>query len=228
MGGDITRALVLEPTFLSDSTFGQGDVHKVITVDTPHLGTPLASQLASNQESCLQRRILAPRGKFVFNSTIFSDGESPSGAVSDLAPSSNALGRIANPGPRPLPTALIAGVYQNFASTKTSLNANLIFLICGGSDPLAQALVLNPTASWPAIFNNQDNDALVSETSQLDGLDPSLGFVFPGLVHSPGTEDLGFSGPSVLDPAPANPIPNQVISLLNRPITQGEYNFVNP
>jgi hypothetical protein len=127
-----------------------------------------------------------------------------------------------------LPTALIAGVYQNFASTKTSLNANLIFLICGGSDPLAQALVLNPTASWPAIFNNQDNDALVSETSQLDGLDPSLGFVFPGLVHSPGTEDLGFSGPSVLDPAPANPIPNQVISLLNRPITQGEYNFVNP
>ena len=75
---------------------------------------------------------------------------------------------------------------------------------------------------------NQPNDVLVSQNSQLNGLDASLGFVFPGLLHSPAMVDLGFSGTSVLDPAPTNPVPDQVVYLLNRPVSQGSFNFVNP
>ncbi len=50
MGGDIARQLVLQPNFLDDDTFGQGSIHKLITIDTPHLGSPLANLLLSPTE----------------------------------------------------------------------------------------------------------------------------------------------------------------------------------
>lgn len=51
-------------------------------------------------------------------------------------------------------------------------------------------------------------------------------FVEPeGYVHSPGTEKLGFAGPSVLD---QGNIPNQVIKLLNTPVTQPAFAPINP
>ena len=52
---------------------------------------------------------------------------------------------------------------------------------------------------------------------------------FSGLVHSVGTEKLGFSGRSVLDNDPNNPVPQTVITLLNTPVTSDIYYLsVNP
>jgi triacylglycerol esterase/lipase EstA (alpha/beta hydrolase family) len=48
MGGIITRYFAAFLFFLNDvsfPTFGQGPVHKLITIDIPHFGTPLATQL---------------------------------------------------------------------------------------------------------------------------------------------------------------------------------------
>ena len=227
MGGDVARTLPLQPTFLTD-TFGRGIIHKVITIDTPHLGSPLAIQFLSPQENggCLQG-LLAGQGKFAFNTVTLSGAGVVSGAIADLMGNgvgvdtslSPALQNIANQNSLRLPTALIAGVYTNFASLDTSLRA---FLIrhwptgCSG-DPLAQSLT---AAGWPQIFNNQPNDAIVPETSQLNNLIPSPGSQFFGYVHSQGTTKLGFSGPSVLDGVA---VPNQVIKLLNTPWTQSVY-----
>ncbi|HEV3481490.1 MAG TPA: hypothetical protein VGR97_04095 [Candidatus Acidoferrales bacterium] len=227
MGGDITRTIVLPsvtPTFLSNDTFAQGNIHKLITIDTPHLGSPLAAQLVTSQEHCLDYWILANLHKFVFSSVALPGGSLVSGAVGDLSPSSLAVSSISSQGPHPLPTALIAGVYTNFQSLQTSFVSNAIFLACGYSDPLAQAII--SPAGWQAIFSNQPNDAIVAQASQLNGLDST--FVFQGFVHSPGTENLGFSKPSVLDPDSVNPIPIVVIHLLNTPVTDSSFKSVNP
>jgi hypothetical protein len=45
LGGLIARAIAGENTFLSSNTFAQGDIHKLITIDTPHLGSPVAVQI---------------------------------------------------------------------------------------------------------------------------------------------------------------------------------------
>jgi len=227
MGGVITRTLVLQPTFLSGNTFGQGNIHKVITIDTPHLGTPVAIQLLSPGEhnGCLQN-LLASYGDFPLNLAILSNGPTYSGAIADLEGDdttgalSNALTALNSTAPHPLPTALIAGIYQNFAVLDSIFdNAFLIRNWPKGcpSDPLAQQLT---SSGWPAVFHNNANDAIVSEVSQLDGEDPSHGYPFLGYVHSPGTTKLGFSGPSVLD---AGDLPTQVIFLLNKPRTSPDY-----
>jgi pimeloyl-ACP methyl ester carboxylesterase len=228
MGGLITRSLVLQPNFLSDSTFGQGYIHKVITIDTPHLGSQVALQLMSPQENggCLQN-VLSVFGKFSLN-TATVGGSVANGATADLQGDdttgqlSPALSQLNQSSPMPIPVSLIAGVYTNFGALLTSPVSHMIAGWCG-ADSLAQQLTPN---GWPLIFHGNPNDAIVSENSQLDGLTPAPGSQFFGYVHSPGTETLGFAGPSVLD---AGSIPNQVISLLNTSWKNSVYYYqLNP
>lgn len=89
--------------------------------------------------------------------------------------------------------------------------------------------------NWPLIFGaagNNNNDGVVSQSSQINGLtinNGTNGFLYNGLVHSPGLKKLSFTGPSVLDPASApNPAANQVITLLNTPYTQPAFQTLNP
>lgn len=230
MGGNIARALVLQPGFLSDLNFGQGNIHKIITIDTPHLGSPIATDLVlfGQIESCLQG-LLAQKGDFAFSSVTLS-GQLVNGAMADLGglPVSNqptALSQIAASGPHFLPTALIVGVYTEFWSLTTSPDAFGIRNWPFGcpNDPLAQTLT---SSGWPANFSGQPNDAMVSEGSQLNGLNAAAGFVLtPSYVHSLSTEKLGFLSPSVLD---SGVVPNQVIAFLNLPVTEAAFNPLNP
>lgn len=235
MGGLVARTIASQPIFLSGNTFGQGDIHKLITLDTPHLGSPLAIALLLPVErgGCLQN-LLAKHGRnFSLNLVTFLDGYVLSGAIADLQGDdtipvlSTPLTALNSVSPHPLPTALIAGVYQNFAvlDSNTNLNAFLIRNWPSGcpSDPLAQELT---SAGWQGLFHGNANDAIVSEVSQLSGLDPSVGFPFFGYVHSRGPLQLGFSKPTVLD---AGDIPTEVIFLLNHPWqTPSFYNLLNP
>jgi hypothetical protein len=160
------------------------------------------------------------------------------GALGDLSPGSFALGRIASSGPHPLPTALIAGTAlgQNLAGLDVKgSNANRLHNYCS-SDPLAQKLT---SMGWPTVFTQfngeASSDAVVGLGSQLN-LPPNpssaSGFQFTGYIHSRGLLDLSFAGPSVVDPDIVPPqgvsIPKQVINLLNTPVTQPSFNFMNP
>lgn len=229
MGGVIARTMALQTTFLGNSTYGQGTIHKLITIDTPHLGSQLAPLLLSPGEEvgCVED-LLSLDGKFVFNTVELAGFSQPiSGAMQDLTPGSQALSSVANSNSHQLPTALIAGVYTQFASL--SPTNSFIGGVCSlAQDPLARDLT--PTG-WPAIFNGENNDAIVSVTSQLNGLISPL--VFQNRVHSPGTEHLGFSPPSVLDPDSLSGVPSAVISLLNTPVnftssTSTPFVFINP
>jgi len=242
MGGDITRTLPLQPGFLSDNTLGQGNIHKVITIDTPHLGSPLAIDLLQDGNTCV-RNLLAAAGNIAFASVTLS-GQNVNGAVGDLQGDgqggslSTALSNLQKAGVHPLPTALISGVVNstNLNSLTTSGATNVILQVCGnlGSDPLARALT---PSGWPTVFG-QASDAIVPLSSQLNNTSPNATQEFFGFVHSGGTENLGFTGPAVVpslsdvqNPNFANQvqqIPNDVITLLNTPVTQPAFNSLNP
>lgn len=217
MGGDIARTIASQTGFLNDDNYDQGSIHKLITIDTPHLGSPLASKLLTTQESCLRKAVLAPFGNFVFESVMLGSPLPISGAIGDLSPSSQALSSIAQQGSHAIPTAFIAATYDNFGSAKTSFFANVAFAVCGNGDPLAQDLAFDPARDWPAIFG-EPSDAIVGLSSQLDGF-TSGGFTFSGFLHSGGANFLGFSGSNVLDPDSTARIPSTVIKLLNTPVT---------
>lgn len=246
MGGDITRTLPLQPGYLDQATLYQGYIHKVITVDTPHLGSPLATQLLDDNNACtrtwMKRLFRSPS----IRTLTLTGGQQIFGAIGDLsgdgtgATLSPALINIATPGPMPIKTAFIVGVANsaNFAGlANSSVGANIIISLCvsltgGHSDPVASAL-LTPTG-WPTLFPASGSDAIVPVVSQMNGLSVGPDSEFQGYVHSPGIVGrlgLGFNGPSVMDTDPTSgiaPVALQVIKLLNTPITQSVFNSLNP
>src|SRR5205814_3684401 len=234
MGGVITRTMPLLTRFMSDPafpTFNQGSIHKVVTISAPHLGTPLANLLLDPTADCT-REILASGGNFAFTSVTLSNS-SVNGAVGDLQSGSQALNAIAQTGPHPLPTALVFGVYTKFASLDCTVNmfgipcpACYIRSKCGSNGDVLGAK-LNSTG-WPLIFGsagNNQNDAVVGQTSQLHGMSANSGSVCTGCLHSPGMKQLSFTGPTLLD---SSQVVNQVIKLLNTSYTQSAFSSLNP
>ncbi len=236
MGGDIMRTVASLPTFLSDDTYGLGPVDKLITIGTPHLGSPLAIQLlqdqGSNSNTCV-RKVLAYKGQYSFLVVQFSDQTTAPGAAGDLR--GDGTGSNLSPAltafhgvPLPFPIAYISGT-ENAHNLSTvdctkdqngnTCGAQSLRSLCGGfpfHDPLADNLHAN---LWePVIFAGQHSDSVVPLNSQLDGRAPgsAFTFTFDGLIHSDAFEALNFLGPAELDPqANSNQVPQKIIDLLN-------------
>jgi pimeloyl-ACP methyl ester carboxylesterase len=202
MGGMVVRTLENNPAFSPDwPTFDSGAIHKLITIDTPHMGSPLASLLLGDPSSCV-RSLLALRGSYSFQTaTLNIAGTLPvsspqNGAVGDLVPGSVAIGYVqqqSNSGSS-VPTAMISGQMTDNANGLSGLSlGHLAKGICSfQNDPLAQ--YFTPTG-WPMMLGG-DSDALVPVVSQQNGqsTDPPL----VGVIHTDQFERLGFSGPAVL------------------------------
>ncbi|MFZ0038284.1 MAG: hypothetical protein WAK91_12725 [Candidatus Acidiferrales bacterium] len=210
MGGDISRTANLLSTFLSNSTFGAGPINKLITIATPHLGTPVAADLLLSTNACA-RNVLASDGDIALQSVTFS-GQTADGAVYDLEGNGNG-GSLSNAllnlkSTQPFPTAYIGGI-----ATSTNLNglscifcnAEALRLLCS-SNPLAKDLTAK---NWPTVYG-ENNDTIVPINSALNLL---AGLQYSGVIHTAALETLDFNGPSVLDPA--SNISTEVINLLN-------------
>jgi pimeloyl-ACP methyl ester carboxylesterase len=232
MGGLITRDLVLQPSFLSATTFGEGTIHKLISIDTPHLGSQVAMNILGNgqyQETGCLVNLLAKNGVYSIASATLRDGTVVSGAAGDLQGDdatgsvSPAIASLNSSSQHPIRFSPISGVYTNWGALDSSLTAAAIRHWPFGcpSDPLAQQLT---GVGWSQIFHNNPTDGVVSAASQLDGF-PDTGGQFSNELHSAGLEKLGFSGPTVLD---AGPVPAQVILLLNAPINGSSFSTINP
>jgi pimeloyl-ACP methyl ester carboxylesterase len=223
MGGVISRTLLLTPGYLNNSNFGRGVIHKLITIDSPHLGSDIAAHVLGAENNCF-RRWFGAFGKFALRTATFANSPfAPvSGALGDMTIGSGPLLALQavnpNPGVPPIPTATIAGEYTNWGSLDAGPDTGSIFTIKTAcvNDGLVQSLT---STGWPAIFaaeGDARNDALVSVTSELAGLPDDAGFHFPGFVHTTGLAGpfgLGFTLPSVLDGNTA--ISTQVVLLLN-------------
>lgn len=225
MGGNVTRTLENLPGFTKN---GVGLVHKMITVDTPHLGTPLAIQLLAQNNTCT-RNLLASFGNIAFQSVTLG-GQSVNGGAGDLSGDgkggnlSQALQNMQKPNGHEVPTALVGGTIN--ATNLAGLNcsgcaAAIIRLRCGTSwlgmgDPLATNLTVT---GWPTVFGGGKSDAIVPLTSELANLMTGT-TTFDGAVHSPGVLNLNFARPDVLHLAA---VPMRVIDLLNEPITGADF-----
>ncbi len=231
MGGTVTRKLEYLDQYTDGSSFGMGNVHKLITIGTPHLGSPLANQLL--QDSCVQG-IFAFGGRFAI-STVTAAGVPTTGGVGDLqgdgfndSQLSNALLEIGNSTPHEVPTFPIAGTMIASATPPSNTSA-LNCTFCNASiirSCSSSALAANLTPlGWPSVFGappNNASDAIVPLNSQLNG-----NLSYPqvnGLVHSAGLADLDFTGPGELDPASAvNTIQAAVVQALNLSVQSSQF-----
>lgn len=221
MGGDITRTFPQVKGFYGNTTLGLGGVHKLITIGTPHWGSPLAPHLLDNNNECV-RGILATSGSPSFTSVTFMNGTTTTGGVGDLQGDgfggslSPALQALQNPIPHPLPTALIQGLesQSQLDGLNSSSVAEAIRIFCFG-DYLAAHLT---STGWPEIFN-QESDSIVPALSEVAGLTDFT--EVDGVIHSSSAELLGFGPPAELDAA--GDIPATVTNLLNTPVTNSIY-----
>jgi pimeloyl-ACP methyl ester carboxylesterase len=212
MGGLIARTMALSNetwTFLTNDTYGQGPIEKLITIGTPHLGSPLAGDLlpwGSGQDpnSCVRNRFAS--NKLVALQTAYVGGNKVFGGVNDLVGDGQDTAGLSQilqslqtyQGVQPFPMAYLAA---------TASAANLGGLDCIGckawwlknvicrTSPLAQDLTSN---GWPNVFGaNNPSDGIVPLKSELNG--SSNGNPLTGLVHSAGLYSLDFLGPSELE-----------------------------
>jgi pimeloyl-ACP methyl ester carboxylesterase len=226
MGGDITRTLPQLAAYAGQDSYFQGYVHKLITIATPHLGTPLANNLLLPSNGCVQQ-LMAIKGRLAITTAVINNNVSVSGAVGDLRQASAAVGSLQN-----LPTALIGGkmkASQEAGAGQSALGEFLV-AVCGNSqvnDPMAVAL--NPVG-WIGMMQG-DSDGVVPLLSQFNGSlansitsGPSQN-TFPA-IHSANTASLGFVRPSLLDEASGSP--TEVVNLLNTPVTNSAVFLSNP
>jgi hypothetical protein len=230
MGGLMTKGLRGVTTFTSPSNYGKGPIHKVITIGTPHLGSPLAIELLTGQNGCIDRKLDAA-GLNVFG-VVTPRGytHQTTGAVYDLQ--GNGLGVNSTLSPfllstvttnLPLPMALVAGEYTDanlvgLYSFQSSVLADLANAVCP-NNTITLALAAH---NWPLVMGTPYSDGIVPLTSELDNqaaTSPSM--VIQGIVHSNGAVSLGFDGPTELNGGYGTDVATQVIFLLNEFVTTG-------
>jgi pimeloyl-ACP methyl ester carboxylesterase len=232
MGGDVMRSLRENvPSFANTINFDLGVVHKLITIGTPHLGSPLATQLLQANNDCVAN-LLAAQGNIAFSTVTFS-GKTYTGGAADLEGNgsgsglSPALMSLQKSFSIPFPTALIAGSMSstNLAGTSCILCiAQVIRSLCGNAPPLFSndplATGLTP-AGWPTLLGGA-SDATVPVNSQLNNRAPtSIGMQINGVVHSSAMVDyLDFVGPAELDDGLTA---SQVLLLLNESQTGPDF-----
>jgi pimeloyl-ACP methyl ester carboxylesterase len=132
MGGNITRQFVLTPGFRSLSNFNQGYVHKLITIDTPHLGSRLANLLLNSNDFC-------KTGFSLF-------GDPMAGAVADLAVGSSALLLLEQNSGFPLQAHVIVGtasITQELEEEVLLKDLPLVTDLCPQLIPLTIPAALN-------------------------------------------------------------------------------------
>lgn len=240
MGGNITRYMPLldqtslqagqPPVFLTSNTYGQGPIEKLITIGTPHLGSPIAIDLLPSGQTdlnaCVRRRLADNANPSLQTATV--SGTAWPGAVGDLSGdgrdtngASAALQAVQNSqGSQPFPMAYISATTSsaNLAGlncTNPFCKSNQLYAACylwpGTSDPLAGDLTQN---NWNNVFNNLANDAVVPLTSQLNGASSPTGTIptIQGDIHSQGFLSLDFFGPFELED---NVIAIEAVDLLN-------------
>lgn len=217
MGGLLARKLATLPFYERSTNYRQGDIHKLITLDTPHLGSQFANRLEASSPLC----------KFIFNRI----GKKIGGAVRDLQYGSPAIAQLLELR-TPIKARLIAG-------QATKLQEDMSAAIFVGVPPLnAVNAVCGPLLTlpggFPEVFQTQDDpdgrsDLIVSVVSQVGKTiavgrqDPPADSPYIGIEHT--KVPVLFPGPSPLDDAD---IGQRVIDLLNTPVSIIDFGDILP
>jgi pimeloyl-ACP methyl ester carboxylesterase len=216
MGGLVTRDMTLDPRFLAVANFKKGLVHKLITIGTPHNGSPLVNEL--NQSSPLCKALFGRAGQKV------------AGAVQDLSVGSSFLTKVnGSQQPSSLKAHAIVGIASTSQQATSESGLGLITtFVCKNVLP----------SGYFVLYGGDASDLLVPETSQHFNFFPATTFeTVSDTIHSVaplffplGPDELnrvlGVTGSLLLNPLPASDPaidPNRVINGLNTPISDTSY-----
>jgi hypothetical protein len=163
MGGDLTRRWAKEPTFSSAGNFHHGCVNALVTIDTPHQGSPLAASYKSLQSAMVLEALLAvidpdqnrPAPATACCVLLAIAGKLYGEGVEDLIPGSPALVGL---GETPIPSHAIYGA----GGTNSFSNAS-------GSEWWFSLLPC-PQYINTAMFNSEEHDYIVTTSSQMGGM----------------------------------------------------------
>ena len=197
MGGLLTRLHVNTSTrYRRPDNFNEGDVYRIVTLDSPHCGTPIADVLAYLRDRCAQYGLSCwsnstPQDtpqltwcrllKFIeCVVTKHTDGFS-AGAVDDLRSHSAIVTSLSD---TEVPSHAIVGD-MTVAGASMGLNEQML----GGMVPLLWSGVFDTPCpfSTASLFCNQGHDGLVNVLSQRDGM-PSGAVSTQPVSHTSATE----------------------------------------
>ena len=209
LGGLMTRYLPLVKGFTHD-TLGQGVVNKLITINTPHLGTPLATRFMQQQgftTRCVAR-VLTAAGSIIVR-RVRPEYDWVDSAIFDLTENSPIVTDLANMNVRAFPTARVASTYDNWVTM--DIAGLFVKQVCPDDD-VAQAMT---GTGWRVLMKGE-NDGVVNINSQQAGVAfPPVEF-FPRRAHTDALSKVGFVGPYVTTDAEVS---QRVIDLLNTPLS---------
>ena len=222
MGGNLARTMVTRQDYLGDNNYRKGPIHKLITIDTPHLGSEFANLLYNSNALC--------QAVFGFS------GKKVADAVRDLQTTSAVITTTLRQRIYPIVASTIDGV----ASSAQAVTAQLNFASLLAVPPVLACLNLLPIGGFSAIFGQDTSDLIVSGTSQkatglgYNGGNPPT-TVSNGLIHSvdpwlfskgPDALSNDISGFFVVGADTVNP--QNVINLLNTPVEVGGFGSLLP
>lgn len=238
MGGNVSRWMPIMPGFASATTFKRGNIHKLITIDTPHLGSPLATDILKQANSCIWFGFYAKHYFALPDSLKTSAGVTVDGAMGDLSGGSGnrddlspALQALLSTSTQPslqtrlLPTAFVAAIagpeqlggldychaHPGAKTDQYDCSGYKMITSACGSNPLVKAMASG--ADWKNnVMFGQESDALVPWNSEYNGESAAAPTPLTA-IHSQSLKLLGLGGPGVLEPQAGAPA--QVIALLN-------------
>ena len=175
MGGILSRNHVGRSTYKKNANYDEGDVDKLVTLNTPHTGSPLANVLAVVRDILPQFLLdkLRDFGKAI-----------DEGAIDDLSKGSAAINAIQQ---TPVPSHALVGIGGS------DLVGDALTLLPGGLGLLFK--ILNFFDDNTDIFAGIQHDLIVGRPSQEGGMPSSAYTVFDGLgsIHTAVTSNSAYS-----------------------------------
>lgn len=172
MGGLLSRNWVNNKRFKRNDNYLQGDVHKLMTLDSPHTGSPLANLLIGLRETV----------PFGLASAAFRALDKPidEGAIDDLAKGSAAIQGITS---APVPVHGLVGTG----------GSDLLAALPGTVGDIHRLIKF--LASTNGLFQGLQHDGIVGRKSQEGGLPQLATSVFGGLdgLHTQNTSSSLYS-----------------------------------
>ena len=160
MGGLLVRSFAATGFFRRADNFGQGDLHKMVTVNTPHWGSPMANILASVRDSWV--------GDFLIIGMERMGMSIVGGAVDDLSEGSRSLSLM---GVTPIRSHSLVGI----GGSQILGVANLGLNVAANLAPppyrnILRLLYWTSTLTTAAIYRGHEHDFIVLRPSQEGGL----------------------------------------------------------
>ena len=178
MGGLMARGFVQQPDYKGKENYMKGSLHRLITIGTPHFGGPLSKFLYDRRDYwyCLDDIKITPAQTCINEPkklrTIYADNYNlpiDKGGIEALIPKSNAYSRLNK---TKVKSYAIAGSYRPNAKMSHKCQESHYKSIVDSIDSN-----LDKHA-----FDDDDNDLVVSVTSQLGGL--------PKQIRNPNGNDI--------------------------------------